>query len=67
VRGAEAPTAAGAHVHLLHDRPFAPPLRDQLRIRPDREDIVAGSVEGPFDTDLDSVGVVTSVFIVLLS
>jgi hypothetical protein len=54
-RGLEAVGAAGTHVHLLDDRAVAPPLRDQLRVGPDREHMRARCVEGPLDADLELV------------
>src|SRR5439155_13915479 len=55
VGGAEAVRAAGTNVHLLDDRAVAPPFRDQLRIRPDGEDVRLRRVEDPLDTDLELV------------
>src|SRR5919109_2968561 len=55
VRSAEPPAAAGADVHLLDDRAVAPPFGDQLRIRPDGENVRAGRVEDPLDPDLELV------------
>src|SRR5919108_646583 len=55
VRSAEPPAAAGADVHLLDDRAVAPPFGDQLRIRPDGEDVPARRVEDPLDADLELV------------
>ena len=52
-RRAEAVRAAGADVHLLDDGAVAPPFRDQLRVRPDGEDVRARRVEDPLDTDLE--------------
>ena len=54
-RRAEAVRAAGADVHLLDDRVVAPPFGDQLRIRPDGEDVRARGVEDPLDPDLELV------------
>src|ERR671934_1524976 len=54
-RRAEAVRAAGAYVHLLDDRAVAPPFGDQLRIRPDGEDVRARRVEDPLDPDLELV------------
>src|SRR4051794_4141695 len=51
--GAEAVRAARTNVHLLDDRAVAPPLGDQLRIRPDGEDVRARGVEDPLDADLE--------------
>src|SRR6185437_13861193 len=53
---AEAVCAAGANVHLLDDRAVAPPLGDQLRIRPDGVDVRARRVEDSFDPDLELAG-----------
>src|SRR4029077_14586888 len=47
VRGAGARGAAPTDVHRLDDRAVAPPLGDQLRIRPDGEDVLARGVEDP--------------------
>src|SRR5689334_3322479 len=55
VLGAEAPRAARADVHLLDDGVLTPPLRDQLGIRPDGEDVIARRVEDPLDADLELV------------
>src|SRR5262249_16353614 len=55
VRRAEAVPAARADVHLLDDGAVAPPFGDQLRIRPDREDVRARRVEDPLDPDLECV------------
>jgi hypothetical protein len=49
----EAVGAAGAKVHLLDDRAVAPPLRDQLRVGPDGEDVRARCIEDPLDADLE--------------
>src|SRR6478672_7341784 len=54
-RGGEPVGAAGAEVHRLDDGAVAPPFRDQLRIRPDREDVRAWRVEDPLDTDLELI------------
>ena len=43
----------GPDVHLLDDRAVAPPFGDQLRIRPDGEDVRARRVEDPLDPDLE--------------
>src|SRR5262249_51140582 len=51
----EAPLAARPDVHLLDDRLISPPFRDQGRIRPDGEDVLARRVEDPLDTDLELV------------
>jgi hypothetical protein len=56
VRRPEAPRAAGPDVHLLDDGSVAPPLGDQLRIGPDREDVLARGVEDPLDPDLELAG-----------
>jgi len=53
VAGGEAPAPAGADVHLLDGRVVAPPLRDQLRVGPDAEDVVARRVELALDADLE--------------
>jgi len=53
VRGAEAVGAAGSDVHLFDDRAVSPPLGDQRRIGPDREDVCSGGVEDPLDADLE--------------
>src|SRR5207248_2250310 len=53
--GAEAVRAAGPDVHLLDDRPVAPPLRDQLRVGPDGVDVRARCVEDPLDADLELI------------
>src|SRR4029079_17927069 len=50
--GPEPVGAAGPDVHLLDDRPVAPPFGDQLRIRPDGEDVGTRRVEDPLDADL---------------
>src|SRR5919201_2764122 len=55
VRGLEKVGAAGADVHLLDDRPVAPPFGDQLRIRPDGENVRTRCVEDPLDADLELV------------
>src|SRR5207249_3614450 len=55
VRGPEAVGPAGPDIHLLDDRAVAPPFGDQLRIRPDREDVRARRVEDPLDPDLELV------------
>jgi hypothetical protein len=55
VGGAEAVPAAGADVHLLDDGALAPPFGDQLRIRPDGEDVLGRGVEDVFDPDLEVV------------
>src|SRR5204863_6709191 len=55
VGSAEAVRAAGADVHLLDDRAVAPPVRDQLRVGPDREDVRARCVEDALDADLELV------------
>src|SRR5581483_11219472 len=52
VGGAEAPPPARAYVHLLDDGAVAPPLWDQLRIRPYAKDVLAGRVEDPLDPNL---------------
>src|SRR5437764_9276019 len=52
---AEAVCPAGADVQLLDDRAVAPPFGDQLRIRPDGEDVRARRVEDPLDPDLELV------------
>src|SRR6478736_5009535 len=54
-RRAEPVRAARADVHLLDDCPLAPPLGDQLRVRPDREDVRPRRVEDPLDADLELV------------
>src|SRR5438128_11593335 len=51
--GAEAVRAAWTDVHLLDDRAVAPPFGDQLRIRPDGEDVRTRCVEDPLDADLE--------------
>src|SRR5207302_5684554 len=51
--GPESVGAAGADVHLLDDRVVAPPFGDELRIRPDGEDVRARGVEEPLDADLE--------------
>src|SRR5437762_13101715 len=56
VRGLEAGGAAGADVHLLDDGAVAPPFGDQLRIRPDGEDVRARCVEDPLNADLELAG-----------
>ena len=56
VAGVEAPAPAGADVHLLDGGVVAPPLGDQLRIRPDGEDVLARRVEDPLDADFELVG-----------
>src|ERR687887_346417 len=53
--GSEPVGAAGTDVHLLDDGAVAPPLGDQLRIRPDGEDVRARCVEDPLDADLELV------------
>src|SRR4051794_28692593 len=53
VRRLEAVAAAGTYVHLLDDRAVAPPFRDQLRIRPDGEDVRARRVEEALDPNLE--------------
>ena len=55
VGGSEPVGAAGADVHLLDDGAVAPPFGDQLRIRPDGEDVRARRVEDPLDADLELV------------
>ena len=52
-RSAEAVRTARTNVHLLDDRAVPPPLRDQLRIRPDGEDVRARRVEDSLDPDLE--------------
>jgi hypothetical protein len=54
-RRAEAVGAARADLHLFDDRTVTPPFRDQLRIRPDGEDVRAWRVEDPLDLDLELV------------
>src|SRR5919199_3170538 len=54
-RRSESVAAARTDVHLLDDRAVAPPFGDQLRIRPDREDVRARRVEDPLDSDLELV------------
>ena len=54
-RSAEAVGAARANVHLLDDRALAPPLGDQLWIRPDGEDVRTRCVEDALDLDLELV------------
>src|SRR5919202_5760018 len=51
--GSEPVGAAGTDVHLLDDGAVAPPFGDQLRIRPDGEDVRARRVEDPLDADLE--------------
>src|SRR5438270_5229277 len=53
--GSEPVGAAGTDVHLLDDRAVAPPFGDQLRIRPDGEDVWARCVEDALDADLELV------------
>ena len=53
--GSEPVGAAGTDVHLLDDGAVAPPLGDQLRIRPDGVDVSARCVEEPLDADLELV------------
>src|SRR5947199_6527390 len=53
--GSEAIGAPGTDIHLLDDRSVAPPFGDQLRIRPDGVDVLAGRVEDPFDADFELV------------
>src|SRR5919198_4867551 len=54
-RGPEAVRPTRADVHLLYDGAVAPPFGDQLRIRPDGEDVRARRVEDPLDPDLELV------------
>src|SRR4029077_21251688 len=54
-RRPEAVRPTPADVHLLHDGAVAPPFGDQLRIRPDGEDVRARRVEDPLDPDLELV------------
>src|SRR5919202_2334001 len=51
----EPPAPSGADVHLLDDRPVTPPFGNQLRIRPDGEDVRTRRVEDPLDLDLELV------------
>src|SRR5690349_13917080 len=48
--------AARANVHLLDDGPVAPPLGDQLRVRPHGEDMRPRRVEDSLDADLELAG-----------
>src|SRR6185312_3056391 len=52
VRGLELVRAAGADVHLLDDGAVTPPFGDQLRVRPDRVDVLARCVEDALDADV---------------
>src|SRR5205085_7745163 len=54
-RRAKSVGAARPDVHLLDDRAVAPPFGDQLRIRPDGEDVRTRGVEDPLDPDLELV------------
>src|SRR4051812_4203054 len=56
VRCAEAVAATGTNVHLLDDRAVTPPLRDQLRVGPNRKDMRARCVEDALNADLELVG-----------
>ena len=53
--GSESVGAAGADVHLLDDGAVAPPFGDQLRVRPNGEDVRARCVEDPLDANLELV------------
>src|SRR5439155_13510087 len=53
--GLEPVGAPGTDVHLLDDGAVAPPFGDQLRIRPDGEDVLARCVEDALDADLELV------------
>jgi hypothetical protein len=53
--GPEPVGAARADVHLLDDGAVAPPFGDQLRVRPDGEDVRTRRVEDSLDTDLELV------------